>query len=73
MYCVYIVYCVLGPFGEVHGCIVIGPSCCVACDFEGWFIVVDVDAFGHYVSTFGVDVRHTSTLHRSGVSAIRAE
>ena len=73
MYCVYsvyIVYCVLGPFGEVHGCIVIWPSCCVACDFEGWFIVVDVDAFGHYVCTFGVEVRHTSTLHRSGVSAV---
>ena len=73
MYSVYIVYCVLGPLSEVHGCIVIWPSCCVACDFEGWFIVVDVDAFGHYVCTFGVDVGNTSTLHRSGVSAIRAE
>ena len=64
------VYCVLGPLSEVHGCIVIGPSCCVACDFEGGFVIVDVDAFGHYVCTFGVDVRNTSTLHRSGVSAI---
>lgn len=70
---VYSVYCVLSPFGEVHGCIVIGPSCCVACDFEGWFIVVDVDAFGHNVCTFGVEVRHTSTLHRTSVSAVRAE
>jgi len=70
---VYIVYSVLSPLREVHGCIVIGPSCCVACDFEGWFIVVDVDAFGHYVCTFGVEVRHTSTLHRSGVCTIRAE
>lgn len=63
VYSVYIVYCVLGPFGEVHGCIVIWPSCCVACDFEGWFIVVDVDAFGHYVCTFCIEVRNTSTLH----------
>lgn len=69
----YSVYSVLGPLSEVHGCIVIWPSCCVACDFEGWFIVVDVDTFGHYIGTFGVDVRHTSTLHRSGVSAIRSE
>ena len=60
---VYSVYSVLGPLSEVHGCIVIGPSCCVACDFECGFVIVDVDAFGHYIGTFGVDVRHTSTLH----------
>lgn len=63
MYCVYIVYSVLGPLREVHGFIVVGKCGCVACDFEGGFVIVYVDAFGHYVCTFGVDVRNTSTLH----------
>ena len=63
MYCVYIVYCVLGPLSEVHGCIVIGPSCCVACDFEAGFVVVDVNAFGHDFGSFGTEVRNTGTLH----------
>ena len=66
-------YKVLGPFREVHGFIVIGKCGCVACNFEAWFVVIDVDTFGHDFGTFGVEVRHTSTLHRSGVSAVRAE
>ena len=57
------VYSVLGPFSEVHGCIVIGKCGCVACDFEGGFVVVDVNAFGHDFGSFGTEVRNTGTLH----------
>jgi len=56
-------YIVLGPFGEAHGFIVIGKCGCVASYFEAWFVVIDVNAFGHDFGTFGTEVRNTSTLH----------
>ena len=75
MYIVYSVYCVLSPLREVHGFIVVGKCGCVAGYFEVRSIVITdgVDTFGHCVGTFCVEVRHTGTLHMSGVSAVRAE
>ena len=39
-------------------------------DFEAGFVVIVVEAFGDDLVTFGVEVRNTVTLHRTGVSAV---
>ena len=64
--CVY----VLGPLSEVHGLTV--PRICgsITGDFEAGFVVIVVEAFGDDLVTFGVEVRNTVTLHRTGVSAV---
>ena len=64
---------VLGPLGEAHGFIVIGICGCVASDFEAGFVVMDADAFGHDLGTFGAGVRNTGALHWSGVGSVFAD
>ena len=66
--CVYVY--ILGPLSEVHGLSV--PRICgsVTGDLEAGFVVIVVEALGDDLVTFGVEVRNTVTLHRSGVSAV---
>jgi len=48
------------------------PRICgsVTGDLEAGFVVIVVEALGDDLVTFGVEVRNTVTLHRSGVSAV---
>lgn len=48
------------------------PRICgsVTGDLEAGFVVIVVEALGDDLVTFGVEVRNTVTLHRSGVSTI---
>ena len=39
-------------------------------DLEAGFVVIVVESFGDDLGAFGVEVRNTVTLHRSGVSAV---
>lgn len=50
--------------------VVIGICGCVASNLEAGFVVKHINAFGHDLSTFGVEVRNTSTLHRTSVSTV---
>ena len=42
-------------------------------DLEAGFVVIVVESFGDDLGAFGVEVRNTVTLHRSGVSAVFAD
>ena len=67
--CIY----VLGPFGEVHGLTVPRIGVSVTGDLEAGFIINNIDAFGDDLGAFVIEVRHTVTLHRTGVSAVFAD
>ena len=51
------------------------PRICgsVTGDLEAGFVVIVVESFGDDLGAFGVEVRNTVTLHRSGVSAVFAD
>lgn len=69
----YICVYVLGPFGEVHGLTVPRIGVSVTGDLEAGFIINNIDAFGDHLGAFVIEVRHTVTLHRTGVSAVFAD
>ena len=50
--------------------IVIRICKCVASNLEVGFVVNHIDALSHDFGSFGTEVRNTSTLHWTGVSAV---
>ena len=63
-------YSILGPLSEALGFTI--PKICgsVASHLEGDGVTVYLDAFGEDFVTTVIEVRHTGTLHRAGVSAV---
>ena len=63
-------YRLLGPLSEALGFTI--PKICgsVASHLEGDSVTVYLDAFGEDFVTTVIEVRHTGTLHRAGVSAV---
>ena len=50
--------------------VIVGICGCVTSDLEAGFIIKDIDALGHDLGSFVIDVGNTGSLHRSGVSTI---
>ena len=66
----YVYVYILGPLSEAHRSVVIGICGCVTSDLEAGFVVKDIDALGHDLGSFVIDVRNTGSLHWSGVSTV---
>ena len=69
----YVIYMVLGPFGEAHGFTFPRICVCVASHLEADVVTVYLDAFGEDFITAVIEVRCTGSLHRTSVSAVFTE